>query len=131
MISWITDKLYYWLGFDNHSLELLDGIVELYLIFGFTSGFLAWVFYYWTFNTELFGKLSWWVLFGLIFSLLNYFGVQNAITSMANAGELSPPPGNIDLFLSNLFFFIVPFLFFTILSSIKGLRGHRLKRIPF
>jgi Na+/H+-dicarboxylate symporter len=109
----------------------LDNIVEQYLYLGLLDGLLAWVFYYWVFNTEFFGKLSWWVLFGLIFSLLNYLGVQNVITSMSNAGELSPQPDNIDLLISNLFFFIVPFLFFTILSSIKVFRGHRLKRIPF
>jgi hypothetical protein len=136
MISWLTDKLFYHLGFLNQSLTTLDGIVLKFLILSFFAGSLAWATFYWILNTELVGKRIWWVLFGTVFSFMVFLGIQIEITNKISDGtlECSEPPGipsELSLVFPNLFFFGLSFIVYFILSSIPQLRGHRLKRIPF
>lgn len=136
IVPWLTDTLYYHLGFQDSSLKTLDEIVMKYLIWSFIAGSLAWAIFYWVFNTELVGKRIWWILFGGVFSLIVFGGIQYEIASKIGNSTLEffePPgvPSNLSLAIPNLFFFGLTFFVYFILSSIPQLRGHRLKRIPF
>lgn len=136
MISKLTDILYYHLGFQNSALTTLDGIVLEYVLWSIVAGFSAWIIFYWVLNTELVGKRVWWVLCGLVFSLIVFLGVQSTITSKISDGTFQffdPPgvPNEMSLVVPNLFFFVLTFIIYFIFSSIPQLRGHRLKRIPF
>ena len=135
MISWLTDKLYYPLAkFPNSSLTTFDGIVQFYLILSVAAGVIAWLLYYWVVNTEFVGKKRWWILFGMIMAAAVLICIQYETTSKISSGEIpytNPPPSNLDLFLSNSFFFGISILMFVVMSLIPQFRGHRLKRIPF
>jgi hypothetical protein len=133
MISWLTDLLYYWLGFSNSSLALLDKVVQFYLILSILAGILCWLVYYWGFNTEYFGSRWWWAIFGGIFSLIVFFLVQYEISLKVSNGDIPGPTtiSNTGLIFSNLFFFLVCFSTYFLFSAVPQLRGHRLKRIPF
>ena len=135
MIQWLTDQLYYPLAnFQNSSLLILDDKIRFFLVVSLLAGVLSWLLYYWIINTELFGRIFWWVSFGIFFSITVFIWVHIEITSGINDGTIEfrdALPDNLRLGISNLFFLAFTFLIYFLLSLPKSLRGHRLKRIPF